>query len=272
VQPDAVAVATVQPVPFVGVADGEGAGPVKVGKLVLCRDDRVHAQGRLLVSLAAFLDAVLAEADVEVGDVARNAVVVGEDENPRASGVDDDHVRLPRAELHDRQGKVVAGRSVQVALQARPRLLPQGRQVGAVGGGLLAEGDGASRLGHQQVALDQVAEPEVRGLGQRDVDLADGVAQAAFAQPDDGAHQGGLHLVGKCRLRALHRGVVGQAGGGQGSREKDRGGRAFQESAGGSALHSSVHPPTRSCLMSHRSPVLTSLSVFVSLALNVSER
>ncbi len=82
-------------------------------------------------------------------------------------------------------------------------------------------------------------------------DLADGLAQAALAQPDDGAHERCLDLVREGGERTFRRHVVRECGAGQGRREKNRGGHALPCAAGRGGLRSPPHPRTRSCLMSH---------------------
>ncbi|MNC92557.1 hypothetical protein D3C83_90070 [compost metagenome] len=84
-QPDAVARAALAAVPFVRVADRERPVAVELARLavggieLVARDDAGHvvdAERGLLVAFLELVDAILADGDVIVRDIARLAAVV----------------------------------------------------------------------------------------------------------------------------------------------------------------------------------------------------
>ena len=242
---------------------------VEIGQPFLRRQHRVHADRRLLVAFALLLDAILAEADVEIGDVARTPEVVRVDEEARARCVDDERVRLGGRELQQGSGKVIDARRVEVAREAHARLVLQRRQRIRVERGR-GEGDRLPGARHEQVAPDQVAEAEIGIAREHLVDLAQRLLQAHLAQAHDGADEIRFRVVTEC---GPAEGAAAAAVGERGRRRRE--GDECETLAAtqrGAEARAQNHPPARSCLMSQRSPDFTSLSVLVLLLLSVSER
>ena len=118
---------------------------------------------RLLVAFARLLDAVLAERDVVVGDIARPAAVVLEDVEPRAARIDQQRVLLLGVQLQHVARHAVGAGPVARGAQPRERFVAQVFDL-LLRHGLRHVAEGLQRAGarQQQVAADQVGEAEIR--------------------------------------------------------------------------------------------------------------
>ena len=163
-----MAAAPLAAIPLVGIADRKRAGTVEILELLARQVGRhvIHADRRLLVAFARFLDAVLAERHVVVGDQLRRAVLIGVDVETRAAGVDHQSVCLVLVELQHVAGQAVIGRTLALRAQPGERVFAQVRDA-ALGHRLQNVAEGLERpcAREQQVAAHEIGEAEVRVVG-----------------------------------------------------------------------------------------------------------
>ena len=237
-----MAVTALLAVPFVGVVDGEGAVSVEVGELLAGQVGRymIDADRRALVAFTALFGAELAVADVVVGHEARTAVVVLVDVEPRLLGVDDDGVFLLCLHLEQVARHVVVGRPVAIGLEPGDGLLAQvGELVGRCVG-RATEARQRPAAGEQQIAPDQVGEPEVRIALDERVDLFEGVGEPAALDVLENRSERRVRVAaGRHRHVACADGEQGQAR------------QQCCEPLPHHLKHRAHQPPTRSCTMTH---------------------
>ena len=171
VQPDAVAVASLNAVPLVRVVDRKGAAAVEVRELLpgQALGDVVYADRRPLVSFSDFQRPVFSRTHVIVGDEARRAAVVLVQIESRAARVDHDRVLLIFAQLQQVARYTVRRRALPIGSQAGEGFGTKSVHVrlGYVGGCAdRVDGPGARE---QQIALDQVSKAKVGSYADQSV-------------------------------------------------------------------------------------------------------
>jgi hypothetical protein len=211
----------------------------------------VHADGRFLVAFTRLVDAAFPQGDVVIGDVVRTSVQVLEHVHARATRIDYQRMSLARMQLQDGARQALGARALAQGTQAHKRFRAQIFDALAWHGlHDVAEGLQRSRARQQQVAADEVGEPEVRMLRNQLLDALQREGQAIALDSFDDTRQ--RCVGGGCEAR--HR---------EGQRQQ----RGAQE------LRTARQFDTCSRRMRQRpSSDLTSSSVFVALPLNTSER
>ena len=160
----------------------------------------VDADGRLLVALAGFLDAVLAKRDVEVRHQPRPPLIVAKYVKPRAARVDHQDVLLPGMQLQHVARQPVLGRARAHRPQARQRLFAQAfdavlrHRLDDV-----AEGQQRPRARQQQVAAHQVREAEVGIVAEQRVDALQRLVDAVRLDRFEHRRQAVFRGRGRCR-------------------------------------------------------------------------